>query len=204
LTPRFFRGPVRWLAPDSGLSKTQRLVLMVLCIWTDRSTGECYPRVETVAAYAGLCERTVRTALAALARAGAITIVRRRTEEGLSISSIYTVKGFEAPAGEFAQTGGPDAGMQLLQGGLQETASRGANDRRRGVHQLPSNVVKENKAVKPTQSTNAAVKHRGVDDWVPSQHDLDEARALPKGSAIAEARQMIENGIRPDRVRSTA
>jgi hypothetical protein len=36
-----------------------------------------------------------------------------------------------------------------------------------------------------------------ADEWMPTDEELAEAAAIPKGSAIAEAQRLIEGKIRP-------
>lgn len=97
MAPRFFIGPARWLAPDSGLTATERLVLAVLCQWTSKDTGECFPSIATVAAHAAISETSVRKAMGGLVKHGAVSIRRRKDEQGVWQSNIYLILGFDPP-----------------------------------------------------------------------------------------------------------
>lgn len=97
MAPRFFFGPARWLAPDSGLTANERLVLAVLCQWTSRQEGECFPRILTIAAHAALSEASVKRALRGLVAHGAVRVTHRQKADGSPDSSVYLVLGFDPP-----------------------------------------------------------------------------------------------------------
>lgn len=95
-TPRFAFIPARWLAPDSPLTANERLVLSVLCLWTNSRTAECFPSVATIAAHCQLSERTVQRAIPALVKAGAIVCEHRRNGDK-NLPNLYTVIGYDPP-----------------------------------------------------------------------------------------------------------
>lgn len=65
---------VRWrnavCAETSPLSPTQRLVALVLSLYADQDGGRCHPSEKLLAAAAGLSDRSVRAALAAIEHEG--------------------------------------------------------------------------------------------------------------------------------------
>lgn len=111
MAPRFFIGPARWLAEDSPLSANERLVLAVLCRWTNRTTGECFPALPTIAQCAGLSVRTVQRAILGLVKHKAVALRQRKGPNGAPMSSVYFVLGFDSTPAEMQgggdrQTGG--------------------------------------------------------------------------------------------------
>ena len=84
MAPRFAFVPARWLAPDSGLTPTDRLTLCVLCQWVNRESGECFPSVATIAAHAALSENSVRSAIKRLVVLGAVQVERELSPQLLS------------------------------------------------------------------------------------------------------------------------
>jgi hypothetical protein len=95
MAPRFFIGPALWLAPDSGLTANERLVLAVLCQWTSREEGECFPSISTIAASAALSDASVKRAIRGLVGHGTIQVTHRRKANGAPDSSLYLVLGFD-------------------------------------------------------------------------------------------------------------
>lgn len=82
---------IRWAmeAPRAQrLTAVQRLVLLTLAYHHNDRTGQCSPAVDTIAATAGLSDRSVERATAALAAAGLITITPR-TRHGIRTSNQY-------------------------------------------------------------------------------------------------------------------
>ena len=103
MAPRFAFVPARWLAPDSGLTPTDRLTLCVLCQWVNRESGECFPSVATIAAHAALSENSVRSAIKRLVVLGAVQVERRKDSHGDSASNLYTIIGYDPPLGKGAR-----------------------------------------------------------------------------------------------------
>ena len=66
-------------------------VYAVLQRYADRTTGQCWPRVSTLAATLNLSTRCVQKYLRHLARLGLIDIVPRYTADGDPTSNLYTV-----------------------------------------------------------------------------------------------------------------
>lgn len=83
--------PATWLDPDRALSSSARLVLAVLCRFTNRAHA-CWPSIETLAGGSNLSENTVRKGLRELEEAGAISIQRSRAR-----AHRYTVHGYPEP-----------------------------------------------------------------------------------------------------------
>lgn len=128
MAPRFFIGPARWLAADSGLNAHERLVLAVLCQWTSKTTGECFPSVATIAGCAAICENSVRKAIAGLTKHGALRVRHRHTKSGRQLSPMYLVIGFDPP---------PERGVHPVKG-------RGSSRGIRPPHGVNPNVVTDN------------------------------------------------------------
>lgn len=152
MAPRFAFVPARWLAPDSGLTSSDRLTLCVLCQWVNRESGECFPSVATIAAHAAMSENSVRAAVRRLVEVGAVTVERRKDATGESASNLYTILGYDPPAKKEGGTSTIEVPVpQPLKGG---TAT--------GVQTVPQplhpNVVKENKEV---NSAHAPTDHDG-------------------------------------------
>lgn len=126
MAPRFSFVPARWLLPESPLSAPDRLTLAVLGMWANRDTGQCFPKIATIVACTKLSERAVFDSIKNLARAGALRVERRYTDTGKQLSNLYTVVGYDLPAGVQGMqgTGAPDAGI--------------------GVHNSSTNVVTTN------------------------------------------------------------
>lgn len=97
MAPRFAFVPARWLAPDSPLRATERLVLCVICQWTNSRTSECFPSVRTIAAGAKMSPRAVQGAINALVKAGALRCEHRR-KGAINLPNLYTVIGYDPPA----------------------------------------------------------------------------------------------------------
>lgn len=158
MAPRFFFGPARWLQPDSGLTAYERLVLAVLCQWTNKSTGECFPTIASVAAHASLSESSVHRAVAGLAKHGAIKIRQRRKPDGSPDSSVYFILGFDPTSAE-------------LEGGeVSHRHHRGVRNARGEVSHRHQNVLSANKnyRVAPEMpETNDLAKRppRTAGDW---------------------------------------
>ena len=66
-------------------------VYAVLQRYADRTTGQCWPSVPTMAATLNLSTRCVQTYLRHLARLGLIDIASRRLADGDHTSNLYTV-----------------------------------------------------------------------------------------------------------------
>ena len=126
MAPRFSIAPARWFLPDSPLSSTDRLVLSVLCIWTNRDTGQCFPKIRTLVECAKVSERSVRASIGHLESFGAISVQRRYDDTGRSTSNLYTVLGYDPPG-----VGAPGAGY-------------GAGNSKRWVQDSSTNVVTTN------------------------------------------------------------
>lgn len=95
MAPRMFIGPAKWLHPDSGLGPMDKLVLAVICQWTN-SESQAFPAVRTIALYAGISDRSVQRSLKILARVGALLVERRmKHDKPENDSNIYTVLGFD-------------------------------------------------------------------------------------------------------------
>lgn len=133
MPPRFFFGPARWLQPDSGLTANERLVLAVLCQWTHKSTGECFPAIATIAASAAISRSSVKRAIVGLSGHGAITVRQRRRADGSPDSSVYLILGFDPTPAE-------------LEGGVGSQGTEGRFKRGRGVgSHRTHNVLSDNK-----------------------------------------------------------
>ncbi|MBI2407502.1 MAG: helix-turn-helix domain-containing protein [Gemmatimonadetes bacterium] len=90
--PRFSITSAAWLAMDSPLSSSARLVLAVLGIWVNRHTRQCYPSIAKIVGHTRLSVPTVRRAVVELERAGAIRVMRGRLDAaGDATSHLYTV-----------------------------------------------------------------------------------------------------------------
>ena len=66
-------------------------IYAVLQRYVDRTTGQCWPSVSTMAATLNLSTRCVQTYLCHLARLGLIDIATRRSADGDHTSNLYTV-----------------------------------------------------------------------------------------------------------------
>lgn len=97
MAPRFSFVPARWLLPESPLSAPDRLTLSILCMWANRDSGQCYPKVSTITACAKLSERTVRQSLHNLVHHKALRIQKRYADNGSPLSNLYTVIGYDPP-----------------------------------------------------------------------------------------------------------
>jgi len=141
MAPRFAFVPARWLAFDSPLAASDRLVLCVLCQWVNRERGDCFPSIGSIAGCAKLSENTVRKSLTALERAGALKIERgRRDRAGDCAPNLYTVLGFDPPrvgGGTAIQTPPP----------LQSGYRGGIRSVKRVLQSTAPNSVKENTAL---------------------------------------------------------
>lgn len=144
MAPRFALVPARWLAPDSGLSSTERLVLCVLCQWVNRDTGQAFPSQETIAAHCGLSARAIRGTLENLIHAGAISVTRRFKESGEPDTNLYTVFGYDPPGG--VREGRSGRYGKDVPVGTEPRSGRVRN-------YIPPNVVKENKEVNRATGT---------------------------------------------------
>lgn len=153
MAPRLFIGPARWLAPDSGLTSTERLVIAVLGIWTNSERGDCYPSVATISAHSGFSERTVQGALLHLSAIGAIDMRPRFALDGTRMTNLYTVLGFDPTEKELANAALvsriEDSTPQQLRGGTPQMVRGGT------PQQLHPNDVVRNTTTTTTTTTPA-------------------------------------------------
>lgn len=98
---------IRW-AMETGqqvrLTTVQRTVLWVLAYHHNDRTGACTPKVDTIAAAAGLSDRAVELATRALAETGLITVAVR-TRHGIRTSNQYDLFGRAKGRTTFAPEG---------------------------------------------------------------------------------------------------
>ena len=81
-----------WLLDAPGVGPRELQVYCVLALHADSKTGEAWPSRRRIAAICRVASvRTVDAALKQLVRAGAVRIVRRRSDDGDWASSIYTI-----------------------------------------------------------------------------------------------------------------
>ena len=88
-------------------------IYAVLQRYADRTTGQCWPSVATIARLLRLSKNCVKKYLHLLARLGLITIAPRATAEGDPTSNLYTVHDptqRDAVLRRCHQRGGPPAG----------------------------------------------------------------------------------------------
>jgi len=148
---RFAFVPARWLHPDSGLGPMDKLVLCVICQWTNRENLTAFPSIETIAIYAGIHRSTVKRSLKALARVGALRVRQRLTDDGsTNLSNVYTVVGFDPPAEkEGGRTQNPPRGSgNLPKGGSQGTPNVSTTNvtQKRGALGKPPRSAKSGEA----------------------------------------------------------
>ena len=148
MAPRFAFVPARWLAADSGLVAADRLVLCVLCQWVNRESGECFPSVSTIADHSKLGENTIRASIKRLVEVGAVAVERRKDEKGDPASNLYTVLGYDPPAGR---------GTSIQRVPVPQIGGYGGSNQTDGVPQSRHpNVVKENNEVNGTLAADSA------------------------------------------------
>lgn len=99
---------IKWafdVSTQHGLNQTNRLVLLAIAYHHHPKTGDCYPELETIAAYAGLSVRRARSAARAIAATGLIRI-RPRYVGGHQRSNQYDLfRKFRADASVRVKTG---------------------------------------------------------------------------------------------------
>lgn len=137
MAPRFFIGPARWLRPESPLTSSERLVLAVLCLFTNKQGGDCWPSVATIASHAHLAESTVHAALKGLKNHGVIRIRKRKKADGSPDSNLFIVMGFDPTSEELE-----DEVVRLPQGVVRLSEGGGPINRVGVVRLSDPNVVK--------------------------------------------------------------
>lgn len=80
------------LAPESGLSSTERLVVLAVARYRDAKTGECYPSCDSIARDTGLDERTVRRVLDGLRGRGGAAVRVQWAQPSRRTSRRYTIE----------------------------------------------------------------------------------------------------------------
>lgn len=110
MAPRFSIIPARWLADDSPLSPSARLVLSVLGQWANSGTGECFPTMLTIVGCAKLVRSTVRRSILELEKSGAIAVEPRLDEAGDFTSNKYVILGYDPPPKQPPKGGTPAGG----------------------------------------------------------------------------------------------
>jgi hypothetical protein len=94
--------------------------MAVLCQWTHKTTGECFPSIATIAAHAAISVSSVKRAIVALSKKGAIKVKQRRKPDGSPDSSVYYILGFDPTPAE-------------MEGGVGSHRTEGGFRRGRGV-----------------------------------------------------------------------
>ena len=95
-----------WLLEAPGVGPRELQVYCVLALHADAKTGEAWPSRRRIAAICRVASvRTIDAALKQLVRAGALRILRRRSDDGDWASSIYTVVRTPRDAAHFAAPG---------------------------------------------------------------------------------------------------
>lgn len=79
--------------------------------WADRQSGYAWPSVRTIAETVGMSENTVRVSLAVLERVGALTIERRRGDDGRDLPHRYQLT-YARPDRRM----NPPTGVQIFEG----------------------------------------------------------------------------------------
>jgi hypothetical protein len=101
MAPRFALVPARWLAPDSGLTSSDRLTLCVLCQWVNTHDTDCWPSIPVICAHARLTKKTVIASIRRLETVGALMVKRRKAKQGDSDTHLFTILGYDPkPKGE--------------------------------------------------------------------------------------------------------
>lgn len=80
-----------WIV-DSGVSAAAVRVYIELARYADGDTGEAFPSVDTIGAGAGYSRTTVKQAIKALVRIGAVTVHERVADDGGRSSNLYVLR----------------------------------------------------------------------------------------------------------------
>lgn len=89
--PEPFEMVPHWLLLDTSISANALRIWLVLRKHRNYKTGECWPGRKRLAVLCGVSLSTVTRELANLAKAGAITVTKRKTAEGDSDTNLYHV-----------------------------------------------------------------------------------------------------------------
>lgn len=97
-TGRFALVP-EWVLTLPISDKALRLYALLSVRWADRDTGECWPSRRTIADALGCSVDTVTRATAELEAVEAITVHRRRDEDGTNRPNVYVIHRIPATSG---------------------------------------------------------------------------------------------------------
>lgn len=92
-----------WACDQTGLSSTQKLVLLMLASRTNNDAEECAPNHSELAADCGLGKTAIKSALAALQEAG-LVVVTPRSNDGGSLTNNYQLLIGSEPAAPCSAT----------------------------------------------------------------------------------------------------
>lgn len=151
-----------WAKQQKTGSPARKAVLMVLADFADED-GKAWPSVRRIEEDTELSERTVRTAIKELKKAGLINIVHRTSEAtGLSRSNAYFLALKPVPQEE-------DSRVQELHPRVQELHPRGARAAPLGVRELhpelPYKNYHKNHSSNPSDSQSRPASRARAPDW---------------------------------------
>ncbi len=153
------------LASEAGLSSRALQVYVWLRRYRNRRTDLCCPRQETLAEGIGVSVRTVRNAVAELARAGFVRIVRHRSEKTGNLG----VNRYSFPPAEIIQ-----AALRRAAGMVREAAEAVETAAAHAVEAVKESVATLSRALDLRRiAAEARNKHAGAAE------KRDERRAAP-------------------------
>lgn len=162
-TGRFALVP-EWVLTLDVSDKAIRLYALLAVRWADRTTGECWPTRKTIADALGCSTHTVTRATSELEDAGALSVVRRRRDDGNNEPNIYVVH--RVPGSKNAPTPGS-----------KNAPTPGYKNAPTGVHGCAPNQNQEPKPVELDLSSVLAEPTLTVDDVEPASASEDQDRA---------------------------
>lgn len=131
--PEPFEMVPHWLLMDTTVSATALRIWLVLRKHRNYQTGDCWPGRKRLSELCGVSVKTVDRELPRLAAVGAITITKRRTDNGDSDTNLYRVHW--EPFGA------------IHRGGVNLTPPRDRKNPRGGVKKSPELIPIDNKDV---------------------------------------------------------
>jgi len=118
-----------------GVQPVEVKVYMALALYVDWDSGECWPSRQTLANDAGVSLSTVKRALHALVKYGAIEVHPRNDPAGDSTSNLYVMPFVinQRAASRGGVTGGPTSGRGRTHGGVTHDPLTKASKTRAGL-----------------------------------------------------------------------